>query len=93
MTIDQVKTMAERLPWGRPDEAIAKIIDEAEHCGSNTVVVSLNRGVMPAEMTSPQDVDAWLRARRLNPGTTADLTAASLFVALREGIIKLPLAR
>ncbi len=27
-----------------------KIIDEAEHCGSNTVVVSLNRGVMPAEM-------------------------------------------
>ena len=54
MTIDQVKTMAERLPWGRPDEAIAKIIDEAEHCGSNTVVVSLNRGVMPAEMFMQQ---------------------------------------
>ena len=54
MTIDQVKAMAERLPWGRPDEAIAKIIDEAEHSGSNTVVVSLNRGVMPAEMFMQQ---------------------------------------
>ncbi len=34
--------------------------------------------------------DAMLRSRRWNPGTSADLTAASLFVALREGIILLP---
>jgi triphosphoribosyl-dephospho-CoA synthase len=34
--------------------------------------------------------DAWLRSRGLNPGTSADLTAASLFAALREGIIPLP---
>jgi triphosphoribosyl-dephospho-CoA synthase len=36
--------------------------------------------------------DAWLRAdgHRRNPGTTADLVAASLFVGLREGIITLP---
>jgi triphosphoribosyl-dephospho-CoA synthase len=36
--------------------------------------------------------DAWLRAIRnqRNPGTTADLVAASLFAALREGIMKLP---
>jgi alkanesulfonate monooxygenase SsuD/methylene tetrahydromethanopterin reductase-like flavin-dependent oxidoreductase (luciferase family) len=54
MTIDQVKMMAERQPWGRPDEAIAKIIGDAEHAGSNTVVVSLNRGVMPAEMFMQQ---------------------------------------
>jgi alkanesulfonate monooxygenase SsuD/methylene tetrahydromethanopterin reductase-like flavin-dependent oxidoreductase (luciferase family) len=54
MTIDQVKAMAERLPWGRPDEAIEKIIAEADHHGSNTVVVSLNRGVMPAEMFMQQ---------------------------------------
>jgi hypothetical protein len=46
--------MAERLPWGRPDEAIEKIIAEADHHGSNTVVVSLNRGVMPAEMFMQQ---------------------------------------
>ena len=38
------------------------------------------------------DFDAWLRAdgHRRNPGTTADLVAACLFVALREGIITLP---
>src|SRR5262249_48087782 len=36
--------------------------------------------------------DAWLRAEghSRNPGTTADLVAACLFVALREGRITLP---
>jgi triphosphoribosyl-dephospho-CoA synthase len=36
--------------------------------------------------------DFWLRSdhHRRNPGTTADLVAAGLFAALREGIIKLP---
>lgn len=39
-------------------------------------------------------LDGWLRGagRGRNPGTTADLVTASLFVALREQIIKLPLA-
>ena len=38
------------------------------------------------------EFDHWLRAdgHRRNPGTTADLVAACLFVALREGIITLP---
>lgn len=38
------------------------------------------------------DLDFWLRAdcHRRNPGTSADLIAAGLFAALREGIIKLP---
>jgi len=38
------------------------------------------------------DFDAWLRAERnsRNPGATADLVAASLFAALRDGIITLP---
>ena len=37
-------------------------------------------------------LDTWLRAKRneRNPGTTADLVTASLFAALREGIIPLP---
>jgi triphosphoribosyl-dephospho-CoA synthase len=37
--------------------------------------------------------DAWLRAdgHRRNPGSTADLVAAALFVALREGAIATPL--
>jgi triphosphoribosyl-dephospho-CoA synthase len=39
------------------------------------------------------ELDFWLRAdgHRRNPGTTADLVAAGLFVALRDGIIKPPL--
>lgn len=39
------------------------------------------------------DLDFWLRSdhHRRNPGTTADLVAASLFVALRDDIIKFPL--
>jgi triphosphoribosyl-dephospho-CoA synthase len=37
-------------------------------------------------------LDDWLRGRghERNPGTTADLVAAALFVALRDGTIKLP---
>jgi triphosphoribosyl-dephospho-CoA synthase len=39
-----------------------------------------------------EELDGWLRAEghKRNPGTTADLVAASLFVALREGIITVP---
>ena len=38
------------------------------------------------------ELDGWLRAVRntRNPGTTADLVTASLFAALREGIIPVP---
>ncbi|MGD9646049.1 MAG: triphosphoribosyl-dephospho-CoA synthase [Pirellulales bacterium] len=39
------------------------------------------------------ELDFWLRSdgHRRNPGTTADLLAAGLFAALRDGIIELPL--
>lgn len=42
--------------------------------------------------TQLQSFDRWLRAdgRRRNPGSTADLVAAALFVALRRGTITLP---
>jgi triphosphoribosyl-dephospho-CoA synthase len=38
------------------------------------------------------ELDRWLRTEghRRNPGTTADLVTASLFVALRDGTIQLP---
>jgi triphosphoribosyl-dephospho-CoA synthase len=38
------------------------------------------------------DLDAWLRAEgnQRNPGTTADLVTACLFVALRSGILTVP---
>jgi len=44
-------------------------------------------------LDSLDDLDAWLRAdgHRRNPGTSADLVAAALFVALRWGKINFPL--
>ena len=36
------------------------------------------------------DFDAWLRTHRYNPGTSADLVAATLYAAMREGMITLP---
>ena len=41
---------------------------------------------------SLDSLDAWLRAdgHARNPGTTADLVSAALFVALRDGTIELP---
>jgi triphosphoribosyl-dephospho-CoA synthase len=42
-----------------------------------------------------EQLDAWLRAsgHARNPGTTADLVTASLFLALRQGTMQLPLQR
>ncbi len=39
-----------------------------------------------------KELDDWLRAdeHRRNPGTTADLVAASLFAAFREGVLPIP---
>ena len=39
------------------------------------------------------DLDFWLRSdhHKRNPGTTADLVGATLFAALREGHLRLPL--
>jgi triphosphoribosyl-dephospho-CoA synthase len=51
--------------------------------------------VLDAGMTAEglDDLDAWLRAdgHARNPGATADLVAAALFAALRDGTIPLPL--
>jgi triphosphoribosyl-dephospho-CoA synthase len=45
----------------------------------------------PAGRQGIEELDAWLRAQgsQRNPGTTADLVTASLFVALRQGAIHL----
>lgn len=42
-----------------------------------------------------EELDTWLRAdgHARNPGATADLVTACLFVALRQGIIRLPVDR
>ncbi len=50
MTMEDVERQAENMPWGTADEVIRRIIDDADHAGSSTVTVSLNRGAMPHEM-------------------------------------------
>ena len=41
---------AENMPWGTPDEVAERIIASAEHAGTSTVLVSMNRGAMPHEL-------------------------------------------
>lgn len=43
------------------------------------------RATAPAVSRRLAALDHWLRRRHLNPGTTADLTAAAIFVVLAEG--------
>ena len=50
MTMEDVARLAERLPWGTPQEVADRIIALAEHTGANTVQISFNRGAMPQEM-------------------------------------------
>lgn len=66
----------------------------ARRCGPATAEEAKRqaRAVLDGRL-SWGEFDAWLRAdgHRRNPGSTADLTAASLFVALRSGKIEFPL--
>lgn len=50
------------------------------------------KAVLDGDGVTLSDFDAWLRSagRTRNPGATADLIAACLFVALRENTIRLP---
>jgi alkanesulfonate monooxygenase SsuD/methylene tetrahydromethanopterin reductase-like flavin-dependent oxidoreductase (luciferase family) len=54
LTIEQVARNAETQPWGPPDEVTRRIIESADAAGASTVLVSLNRGVMPHEMFMDQ---------------------------------------
>jgi triphosphoribosyl-dephospho-CoA synthase len=72
-----------------PDSLIARKrgLREAEEASRRALAVLEGR-------TEIADLDTWLRAegRGRNPGTTADLVAASLFVALRTQVLTLPLS-
>ena len=50
MTMEDVARLAERLPWGTPQEVAQRIIALADHTGADTVQISFNRGAMPQEM-------------------------------------------
>ncbi len=62
---------------------------------ANLAATALNSGPpgSDAYYDALADLDFWLRSdgHRRNPGTTADLLAAGLFVLLREGIMNEPL--
>lgn len=79
-----------------PDSLIAR------KCGPRVAQQSADRAAAVLDAGSPRDevfwtaagdLDFWLRSdgHRRNPGTTADLVAAGLFVLLREGIMHWPL--
>jgi triphosphoribosyl-dephospho-CoA synthase len=78
-----------------PDTLIARKRGQAEaEEASRRARIVLDQG-WPENAQARQaltELDAWLRAQghSRNPGTSADLTTACLFVALREGIIQLP---
>jgi triphosphoribosyl-dephospho-CoA synthase len=72
-----------------PDSLIAR------KCGIEVAKEASERAQRVLESAWPDweaigRLDAWLRedGHRRNPGATADLVAASLFVALRKGIIQ-----
>jgi triphosphoribosyl-dephospho-CoA synthase len=78
-----------------PDTLIARkrCRAEAEEAAARAKrVLDAGWPILAAGPAALDELDAWLRAegRGRNPGTTADLVTACLFVALRERIIQLP---
>jgi triphosphoribosyl-dephospho-CoA synthase len=77
-----------------PDSLIARKrgCDEAAEAAQRAwLVLEKDWPTNPSGWRSLTDLDAWLRAdgNARNPGTSADLVTASLFVALREGTIEI----
>jgi triphosphoribosyl-dephospho-CoA synthase len=77
-----------QLMANHPDTLIARKCGPAEA----EEVARRARAVLEASWAELSDFDAWLRAERnsRNPGATADLLTACLFVLLRENAIELP---
>jgi triphosphoribosyl-dephospho-CoA synthase len=79
-----------------PDTLIARKRGEAEavEAAERALDVLDSGWPTPDSAAAMTDLDAWLRAvgNARNPGTTADLVTATLFAALRSGVISLPLS-
>jgi triphosphoribosyl-dephospho-CoA synthase len=87
-----------RLMEKHPDSLIARktcVAEAEEACWRSGVALTKFWKSMKARWQELGELDAWLRAKgnRRNPGATADLVTASLFIALRQGSITLPLSR
>ncbi len=85
---DAIVRLHLELLAARPDTLIAR------KCGDVVAVEASRRAADCLRGASLAEFDAWLRAdgNRRNPGTTADLVTACLFVALRRGRLTLPIA-
>jgi triphosphoribosyl-dephospho-CoA synthase len=70
----------------RPDTLIAR------KRGPTIAAEASKRAALALSTGDLGDLDSWLRAdgHARNPGATADLIAAALFAALRDGTIALP---
>jgi len=78
-----------------PDSLVArKCGDDIARESAQRAAAVLREGVPGDEFYARAlaDLDFWLRSdgHRRNPGTSADLVCAGLFVALREGIVRRP---
>ena len=81
---DAIVTAFLRQLAREPDSLIAR-----KYGPDVAAAVSRRAGQVTARALLPGDFDRFLRApRRLNPGTTADLTAAALYILLREGRLR-----
>jgi triphosphoribosyl-dephospho-CoA synthase len=84
-----------RFLAARPDTHIARVRGLANAVeASRRAALALGAG-WPQTVEGRREVaelDVWMRqpGQRRNPGASADMVAASLFVALRTGIIRLP---
>ena len=79
-----------------PDTLIARKLGATEALESSTRALAVLDAGWPDTERGRRlfdDFDGWLRGlgRSRNPGATADLVAAALFVALRDGTIRFPL--
>jgi triphosphoribosyl-dephospho-CoA synthase len=81
-----------------PDSLIARkrgAVEAAEASRRAAEVLTAGWPDTAASRAAFEAFDAWLRAERnaRNPGASADVIAAALFVALTDGTIRLPLSR
>lgn len=74
LTKQDLERQAARAPWGAPEEVAERLIAEADQLGTNTILVSMNRGAMPKEMFLEQvrrfgrEVLPIVQAHEVQPG-------------------------
>jgi len=93
-TTESIVRLHLRIMAEYPDSLIAR------KCGRETACQAASLAARVLECQDAQqyqeklsDLDFWLRSdhHKRNPGTTADLVGATLFAALREGHLRIPL--